>query len=50
MVLALVGLGGLVFLAAAARFAMARSESRAAVDLGLAVAGAAVATFGALLF
>jgi len=50
MVFALVGLGGLVFLAAAARFAMARPDSRGAVDLGLAVAGAAVAAFGALLF
>jgi hypothetical protein len=46
---ALIGLGGLVFLAAGARFAMARAP-RSTTDLGLAVAGAAVATVGALLF
>ena len=46
---ALVGLGGLVFLVAGARFAMSKA-ARSTADLGLAVAGAAVATVGALLF
>jgi hypothetical protein len=46
---ALVGLGGLVFLAGAARFAMAKSKA-SRTDLGLAIGGAAVAAAGALLF
>ena len=46
---ALVGLGGLVFLVAGARFAMSKA-ARSRADLGLALAGAAVATVGALLF
>ena len=46
---AVVGLGGLVFLAAAARFATARGE-RGRGELGLAAAGAALAAAGALLF
>lgn len=46
---ALVGLGGLVFLVAGARFAMSKA-ARSRANLGLAVAGAAVATVGALLF
>jgi hypothetical protein len=46
---ALVGLGAIVFLAAAARFAFAKAE-RSRVDLGLAATGAAVAVAGALLF
>jgi hypothetical protein len=46
---ALVGLGGIVFLVAGARFAAARAK-RSLTELGLAVAGAAVAAAGALLF
>jgi hypothetical protein len=46
---ALVGLGGIVFLVAATRFAMGRKEARR-TELGVAVAGAAVAVAGALLF
>ncbi len=46
---AIVGLGGFVFLACGARFALAKA-ARSTVDLGLAVTGAAVATVGALLF
>ena len=46
---ALVGLGGLVFLVAGARFATSK-DARSRADLGLAVAGAAVAAVGALLF
>jgi hypothetical protein len=45
----LVSLGGLVFLAAGARYALSKAVRRTA-DLGLAVLGAAVATVGALLF
>ena len=45
----LVGLGGIVFLAAGARYALSKAARRTA-DLGLAVLGAAVATVGALLF
>jgi hypothetical protein len=47
---ALVGLGGLVFLIAAGRFAIARNGARGRLDLSLAAAGAAVAVAGALLF
>jgi hypothetical protein len=46
---ALVGLGGVVFLVAAARFARAKAKASHA-DLGLAIAGAALAAAGALLF
>lgn len=46
---ALVGVGGLVFLVAAARFAMAKAQ-RSRADLGLAAAGAVLAAAGALLF
>ena len=46
---ALVGLGSLVFLVAAARFA-ARKAERSHANLGLAAAGAAVAAAGVLLF
>lgn len=46
---ALIGLGGLVFLACGARFAASKA-ARSTADLGLAVTGAAVATVGALLF
>jgi hypothetical protein len=46
---ALIGLGGIVFLAAGARFAAARATRRM-TDLGLAVVGAAVAAAGALFF
>jgi hypothetical protein len=46
---ALVGLGGIVFLAAGARFAAAKTR-RNLTELGLALAGAAVAAAGALLF
>jgi hypothetical protein len=46
---ALIGIGGLVFLACGARFAMSRA-ARSKLELGLAVTGAAVATVGALLF
>lgn len=46
---ALVGLGGIVFLLAAARFAMDRQGARR-TDLGLAAAGAGLAAAGALLF
>lgn len=46
---ALVGLGSLVFLVAAARFVARKAERRHA-DLGLAAAGAAVAAAGVLLF
>lgn len=46
---ALVGVGGVVFLVAAARFARAKAKASHA-DLGLAVAGAALAAAGALLF
>lgn len=46
---ALIGFGGLVFLASGARFAASRA-ARSTADLGLAVTGAAVATIGALLF
>jgi hypothetical protein len=49
-VFALVGIGGLVFLAFAARFATTAKGTRGATDLGLAAAGAAVAAAGALLF
>jgi hypothetical protein len=46
---ALVGLGGLVFLVAGARFATAKTK-RNVTELGLALGGAAVAATGALLF
>jgi hypothetical protein len=46
---ALVGLGGLVFLVAGARFATAKTK-RNVTELGLALGGAAVAAAGALLF
>jgi hypothetical protein len=46
---ALVGLGGLVFLVAGARFAAAKTK-RNVTELGLALGGAAVAATGALLF
>ena len=46
---ALVGLGGLVFLVAAARFATAKT-TRSMSELVLAALGAAVAAAGALLF
>jgi len=46
---ALVGLGGIVFLVSAARFAMDRSK-RGMTDLGVATTGAALAAVGALLF
>ncbi|MDB5216395.1 MAG: hypothetical protein JWO86_4322 [Myxococcaceae bacterium] len=46
---ALIGLGGIVFLAAGARFATSKTK-RSVTELGLALAGAAVAAAGALLF
>lgn len=46
---ALVGLGGIVFLVAAARFVAAKAE-RSRTDLGLAAAGVVLAAAGALLF
>jgi hypothetical protein len=46
---AIVGLGGLVFLAAAARFATSKADG-GRVELGLAAGGAALAAAGALLF
>lgn len=46
---AIVGVGGVVFLLAAARV-IAGSATRARTDLGLAAAGAALAAVGALLF
>lgn len=46
---AVVGLGGLVFLGAATRFALARGSRRPA-ELGLAAGGAALAAAGALFF
>lgn len=46
---ALIGLGGIVFLAASARFAASKTK-RSVTELGLALAGAAVAAAGALLF
>ena len=49
-VFALVGLGGVVFLVTAARFAMARGERRGTTDLALAATGAGIAALGALLF
>ncbi len=49
-VFALIGLGGIVFLAAAARFALARKDQRGTTELGLAAAGAIVAALGASLF
>ncbi|HSO38899.1 MAG TPA: hypothetical protein VLT33_40495 [Labilithrix sp.] len=49
-VFALVGIGGLVFLIGAARFARADKAGRGRTDLGLALAGAALAVAGALLF
>lgn len=47
---ALVGLGGLVFLVAGARFAASAKTRRSAADLGFAGLGIAVAALGALLF
>ena len=47
---ALVGLGGVVFLIAAGRFAMGRKAARGRADLALAAVGAALAVAGALLF
>lgn len=46
---ALIGLGGIVFLVAGARFVAAKAE-RSLTELGLAVGGAAVAAAGALFF
>jgi hypothetical protein len=46
---ALIGLGGIVFLAAGARFATSKTK-RSVTELGLALAGAAIAAAGALLF
>lgn len=46
---AIVGLGGVVFLVAAARI-IARSAKRGRTDLGLAAAGAALAAAGVLFF
>lgn len=49
-VFALIGLGAVVFLMGAARFATATRAGRGWTDLGLALAGAALAAAGALLF
>ena len=46
---ALIGLGGIVFLVAGARFVAAKAK-RSLTELGLAVGGAAVAAAGALFF
>jgi hypothetical protein len=47
---ALVGLGGIVFLVAAARLAMGRSGARGRTELGVAVVGVATAVAGVILF